>query len=1120
MGKTYSSYYTTRYNSNIAFRGIDESTPKFQASTSRAIDMLNYTWRDNCVQKRFGTKPSFEDIGTTYYFEKTSNLLEQKSSTPIYDMWWLNETLIIHKGVLLFKWEIGEDKPSLITIDDTTRSKTIDNVTHTYEHTICVPDKHFGAITHKNTLWLFTGNGYYKYTNGKLSLVQDSKDTYVPTTTIGITSNGSGLGARTTLESANMLTRKKKNKLVGVPKDNSYPLSYTLDSKIDSGHLDETSITIETTIPRPKAMEVYDTGVSLIDEWDDYYIVFPNIKETIYIPVWGKEAVINSKAFPLVGYVSSDGNLIETIDYISYTYTDPQFVDEDHNQFFIKEDGVVKLNSSMFNSGMTVSHKLYIKLTGKNGNYTYIETNIYFVDISKIAVNVGTFVNDFNVGDRLCEKGYFNTFGLASSYPLWTWFVSVFNCPDGYSPLRFITDKLSLPISLNSGISTNVFDSILGTLEIVPNKANEVTRTITLTGADFIQNMQYPYDRENYPSIWGMLVEPSTGITYGTCVEDTIYFFENFVSPVDGESNIEVEFDSESGYEPEKINKCTFGILFGASNLKNRLFLSGNEDYPNYDWHSGEDLSYFYVDTDTPMAYGTTSNSVCGYSIISDGTLLVLKTPSDTEPTIYYRRTATSSVTDDSGSTENYVSGTPTKTIFPLTTTNAKNGGISYNLLTDYNGDTLFVDEKGRIVGLDSTGSTADERRIVSSRSSTIDRAITKLKDSASLYCLYDDNEYVYYGTHNYLYVGCVIDSSYEWFKWSIPNVTCMSKHNGVLYYGNKVGEVKQFTPNEYIDINTYRVEDGEITYAINGASSMSGASNFYKLYCLDSYAIQATLLDNGFSVGTSKDNATNLRTIYNNRFGDLQEFLPKFNCNSYAYAYNVKLQLNLSKAYESGRLKVSPAIVGALEGQKVVVGDKTYTFENDTQVTDEKPYLKLIGGEDVTGDFVTYMVCDKVKLTMTGKLYFTLNQFVRVYLIPQTNFKLELVGENNVSSYYLCAPFTADTLTTKKTIWHYSVTQDTYEDNYTSVYRATDINQLDSLIEANNKVANQYSYEDYDYAKMTYERMRTPSSKTMFKPMSCDFICFNFISDTDKNSTLSSVEFRYSYSSSAFGNR
>lgn len=88
-------------------------------------------------------------------------------------------------------------------------------------------------------------------------------------------------------------------------------------------------------------------------------------------------------------------------------------------------------------------------------------------------------------------------------------------------------------------------------------------------------------------------------------------------SPVTGEDNIEITASRTVDGYADRVNKCTIGILFGVNGASDRLFLSGNPDYPNQDWYSGQyDLTYW---PDTGYSkLGSEKSAVMGYSIIEN----------------------------------------------------------------------------------------------------------------------------------------------------------------------------------------------------------------------------------------------------------------------------------------------------------------------------------------------------------------------------------------------------------------------------------------------------------------------------------------------------------------------
>ena len=89
------------------------------------------------------------------------------------------------------------------------------------------------------------------------------------------------------------------------------------------------------------------------------------------------------------------------------------------------------------------------------------------------------------------------------------------------------------------------------------------------------------------------------------------------VSPVSGEDNVKITaFRTVSGYA-DRINKCKIGILFGVNGAADRIFLSGNPDYINYDWYCDYNNPLYWPDTGY-ATLGTARSAIIGYSIIND----------------------------------------------------------------------------------------------------------------------------------------------------------------------------------------------------------------------------------------------------------------------------------------------------------------------------------------------------------------------------------------------------------------------------------------------------------------------------------------------------------------------
>lgn len=124
------------------------------------------------------------------------------------------------------------------------------------------------------------------------------------------------------------------------------------------------------------------------------------------------------------------------------------------------------------------------------------------------------------------------------------------------------------------------------------------------------------------------------------------------VPPVTGEDNVRITaFRTVSGYA-DKINKCSVGTLFGMNGGKDRLFLSGNPEFVNYDWHSAPYDPTYFADTDYSRL-GSDGSAIIGYSIIS-GFLATHKDDLERDQNIFIRQ----GITDDNGNTYFKISNT------------------------------------------------------------------------------------------------------------------------------------------------------------------------------------------------------------------------------------------------------------------------------------------------------------------------------------------------------------------------------------------------------------------------------------------------------------------------------
>ena len=234
--------YTVSYN-----KGLDKTSLPFEASPARALDELNYVYRDGKVQKRFGITQLLKQGGVDYV--PNGSALYETNTTEFNGIWrFLAEDgeyhTIVHLGKLLF--ELGADDStgepalrllyiSLVNPSNSNTSKPKCYELENFKSTAFIGNKSLYILGGKQFLRL---RFYIQSSSTVTSLtpVFDDADTYVPTTSVSITYLGAKASGRASLDQVNLMTQWRKNLLLsGVGKsetDTSFGYTYQLDDRI------------------------------------------------------------------------------------------------------------------------------------------------------------------------------------------------------------------------------------------------------------------------------------------------------------------------------------------------------------------------------------------------------------------------------------------------------------------------------------------------------------------------------------------------------------------------------------------------------------------------------------------------------------------------------------------------------------------------------------------------------------------------------------------------------------------------------------------------------------------------------------------------------------------------
>lgn len=745
--------------------------------------------------------------------------------------------------------------------------------------------------------------------------------------------------------------------------------------------------------------------------------------------------------------------------------------------------------------------------------------------------------------------------------------------------LRSLTDSRQVTISSasNGGVSYSY------TISVIQKSKSSITTVIhncvlaydTISNKyvvveEFIDNAPTTYISEDGERI--LDIKPSQrnnilGYIENLNDEDNnarLILYNDYLPP-DAESNIEITYPCYVKGNADYINKCKFGILFGNNNANNNLFVSGNEDYINCDWHSGEisneyddngdkingNFGYF-EDTESYCYYGETDNAVIGYSLVSNNKLLVLKNKSDKETTIYFRQPTQVSVTDETGSIATDTNGsTLYKLAFSKVSGNNSVAGISHSAITSLNGDCLFISSDNNVVGLDLTGIETDNQRYANTRSYYIDN---KLKDlDLSNAWLWTNNKYLFLVIESAIFVThyeTKSNSQYEWFLINIPNVTSLIEIGNDIYAGRSDGSLVKIN-KEYYDLDKIFVPEkgvGLYGYDLDSTSAINEDNK-----AIISLAYLKQMEDD--KEYTFKVNPTNTKDngfmYYQFATCDLENNKGDFFVDSDGY-------LKLKAQSEEG-LKIidyinngKPIYINHLETLTSISCEdltsdirkyyKQYSLVLETENIDfNSPYDRYYLVDYKTKEKITYNIknlrcafCMRldqeykiVNLNRKEQSFQLQEEDTLLNLVKYDNqihplsFKAQIISKEIVTSYYITKPYDMGALGYFKTIWNWSLTNDT---DYTSdldiavVHNAIayfDEKTQNSLV-ATSKAVN---FNNLSFNAITFKNSILPQTYTNSRIMSqLQYVCFGFRSTKPQNSVLCQMQITYTIAYPSYG--
>ncbi len=235
----------------------------------------------------------------------------------------------------------------------------------------------------------------------------------------------------------------------------------------------------------------------------------------------------------------------------------------------------------------------------------------------------------------------------------------------------------------------------------------------------------------------------------------------------DGRDNITVKFKKTIDGYRDNILKCTLLQVFD-----NRVFFSGNPDYPNVVWHCSlndpsycSDLDYYREGMDTAQIKGL---------VAGNNALWVFREPSESNTNVFYH---TPTLDDEYGK------------IYPSSHSSVTIGCVGKAI--NFNDDIVFFSERG----MEGISGDITTEQVAAHRSSLVDRKMIAEADYKNMILEeWEGYLFVFIGNHAYLADSRTAFTNenhieYDWFYWDMgKKITCARVRDGVLYLGTEDG--------------------------------------------------------------------------------------------------------------------------------------------------------------------------------------------------------------------------------------------------------------------------------------------------------------------------------------------
>ena len=561
---------------------------------------------------------------------------------------------------------------------------------------------------------------------------------------------------------------------------------------------------------------------------------------------------------------------------------------------------------------------------------------------------------------------------------------------------------------------------------------------------------------------------------------------------IENRDNIFVTFEHSIDGYIDRIANCNFGTLFGVNGNTDRLFLAGNAEFPNVDFYSEED-DYTYFGDRNSSVLGSDSAPINGYGRLSDSTLVIYKSETSQEASIFYRTGTYKETCDSSGNIESI------RGEFRHSAGSIGEGVISRYACANFAGDNIILSRNG-VFGIVLAENVATTERYTRERSRSINEKLKTHDDLSEAVGIVYKNRY-YLAIDNVVYIADSrfkysasddVDGSYnyEWWFWDNCPVRVWANIDNVLYFGSADGQICVFD-NEYVDRTYQDSAAGDLTFDITNNNVVYNKNIGIELSENDKITLSTegyyTLIANNTTVKDGKVISDEEKIL---TFHDGMEVYADTVGES-GLAINTKYYVtdvdNGTCSYaledESGsRVSVT---VGGFNLYKSISNVELYI----TNVTDESFQLKDYKGGEV-------LILAKYNSTLP------------------TNPLARFTHTRNVVAEWYTPIFDLGTNESSKTLLKMVISTEPEVNGKLSFgYETRNVSRL-----VNAKGIKVFSFENFSFEDFSFDTGFANSYSVKCNERNFNFIIFRFISDNDSNCVVNNFTIVYKINKSNIG--